>query len=79
MESRTGKLIWVGGWRKNSRLFLDLVKELVRRYARAKVIHLILDNYKIHKSKQVKAALEQYGGRVRLHFLPPYCPEENRI
>lgn len=79
MDSRTGKLIWVGGMRKNSLLFIDLVEELVRRHREASVIHIILDNYKIHKSKQTKAVIRRYGGRVKLHFLPPYCPDENRI
>ena len=43
------------------------------------MLHLILDNYTIHSSKIVQAALAEWGERLRLHFLPPYCPEENRI
>jgi len=41
--------------------------------------HLILDNYRIHSSLQTKAALARLEGRVVLHFLPPYCPDHNRI
>jgi transposase len=43
------------------------------------VIHVILDNYRIHDSKITQAALRGHGGRIRLHFLPPYCPNDNRI
>lgn len=43
------------------------------------MIHVILDNnYVIHKSHVVRAALQTMGN-TRLHFLPPYCPNKNRI
>jgi len=43
-------------------------------------LHLILDNYRIHQSNIVFAALAGYLARkVKLHFLPPYCPDHNRI
>jgi hypothetical protein len=32
----------------------------------------------IHKSKATRTALRLMP-RIRLHFLPPYCPDENRI
>ena len=35
--------------------------------------------YRIHTSKITQAALLALGGRVVLHFLPPYCPDHNRI
>ena len=40
---------------------------------------MVLDNFKIHDSKQVRAWLEEHGTRFRLNFLPPYCPDDNRI
>lgn len=79
LEARCGRLIWVGGMRKNSLLFLQLLKELLRRYPAARRIHLILDNFRIHDSEAVHQALAQWGGRICLHFLPPYCPNHNRI
>jgi transposase len=42
-------------------------------------IEFALDNYRIHTSKITQAALLAFGGRVVLHFLPPYCPNENKI
>ena len=79
LDARTGLLHWVEGTRKTSALFLALLAELLRVYTDAPVIHVILDNYKIHDSKITQAALCGWGGRIRLHFLPPYCPNDNKI
>jgi transposase len=43
------------------------------------VIHVVLDNYTIHSSRQTRLWLEEFGQKFRLHFLPPYCPDDNRI
>jgi transposase len=80
LDVRTGVLIWVEGERKTSYLFLDLLDRLRQEYPEARCLHLILDNYRIHKSDIVFAALGGYlAGKVQLHFLPPYCPDHNRI
>ncbi len=42
-------------------------------------IRLILDNYRIHSSRIVQAALSHRLKKISLHFLPPYCPNENKI
>jgi len=77
-EVRTGRIHWVTGARKTSSLFIELLKELLRAYASTKVVHVILDNYIIHKSRQTLLALSSMP-RIRLHFLPPYCPAFNPI
>ena len=51
----------------------------IRQHKRARRIHIILDNYIIHSSKITQRFLAQFAGRVVLHFLPPYCPDANRI
>jgi len=80
LNARTGRLTWVEADRKDSLLFVLQLWQLVGRdYPHAKRIHLILDNYRIHSSLQTKAALARLDGRVVLHFLPPYCPDHNRI
>ena len=80
LNARTGRLTWVEADRKNSQLFILQLWQLVGRdYPQAKRIHLILDNYRIHSSLQTQAALARLDGRVVLHFLPPYCPDHNRI
>ena len=79
MDAKTDKLVWVKRERKNSRLFIDLLKKLRVTYADKAVIHVVLDNYAIHSSKQTRLWLAEFGGKFRLHFLPPYCPDDNRI
>jgi len=80
LNARTGRLTWVEADRKNSTLFILQLWILVARdYPNAKRIHLILDNYRIHSSRQTQAALATLNGRIVLHFLPPYCPDHNRI
>ena len=36
-------------------------------------------HYVIHKTARVEALLQQMGAKIRLHVLPPYCPDHNRI
>jgi transposase len=78
---KTRRLIYVEGERKNSLLFLELLHTLATKvYPNAKRIHLILDNYGIHDSLQVRLAMKSAAAeRLELHFLPPYCPDHNRI
>lgn len=78
---RTRRLIDVEGEQKNSLLFLRSLHKLVTKtYPNAQWIHLILDNYGIHDSLQVRLALKSpTAAKLKLHFLPPYCPDHNRI
>ncbi len=78
---KTRRLIYVEGERKNSLLFLELLHKLATKtYPKATRIHIILDNYGIHDSLQVRLALKsETAQRLKLHFLPPYCPDHNRI
>lgn len=78
-DPRIGRLVCVDGDRKAVWLFLNLLRALLRVYRSMRRIHLILDNYTIHKSLPVLAFLRTIGRKIQLHFLPPYCPEENRI
>ncbi len=79
LDARTGEIIWVEGASKRSGLFCDNVDAIMDRHRNANHVHIILDNYIIHKSKITRRRLEKYEGRLTLHFLPPYCPNANRI
>ena len=79
MDAATDRVVWVKGERKNSRLFIELLKKLRVTYAQKAVIHVVLDNFVIHSSKQTRLWLAEFGQKFRLHFLPPYCPDDNRI
>ena len=79
LDVRTGELVWVEGESKTGELFVRLLWTLINRYRDAAVIHVILDNYSIHSSSFVNLCLRSAGGKIRLHFLPPYCPDHNSI
>lgn len=40
-------------------------------------IHLVVDRHSAHRSKAVRAWLEEHADRIELHFLPSYSPELN--
>ena len=75
----TQELVCVDGPKKTSDLFISLVDRLVERHTGKGKIHLVLDNYIIHHSKKTRKAVEKHNGLVVLHFLPPYCPDDNPI
>lgn len=79
LDACSGRLTCVEARRKNSALFVALLGALLEEYPESRAIHVILDNFRIHHSRIAQAALHAFGGRIRLHFLPPYCPDANRI
>jgi transposase len=79
IDTRSGKLVWIVGESKNSDLFIRQMHDLSKRYRRYRKIHLVLDNYIIHSSRKTRRALAELGGRVVLHYLPPYCQANNPI
>jgi putative transposase len=72
LHATTGHVVWVTSERKNSRLFIELLKKASRSYRRARRIHLILDNYSAHTSWETQRFLDRLGPRFELHFLPAY-------
>jgi transposase len=79
LDVRTGEVHWVEAEKKDSWLFVEMLHHLTEVYPKAPAIHVILDNFSIHGSKIAQVALSHFAKKVRLHFLPPYCPEHNRI
>jgi transposase len=79
LDVRSGQLHTTGADRKNAALFCDLLRLVAAQYPRARRVHVVVDNYGIHLARATEKTLADLGGRVILHFLPPYCPDANRI
>lgn len=80
LDVRTGTLHMTGAARKGAALFCDLLRHLAATYGPdVRRIHLIIDNYGIHTARATQRLLATLGDRIVLHFLPPYCPDANRI
>jgi transposase len=58
---------------------IRLLESIEAFYPMLALIHVFLDNARYHHAKLVRAWLERPGCRIRLHFIPPYCPHLNPI
>jgi len=58
-----------------SKIFLQFLKRLIRQSDRK--VFLIVDNHRAHKSKTVNKWLTENVERIKLYYLPSYCPELN--
>ena len=79
LDARTGKIAFVDAPSKSSALFCMLLWRLATTHKHSRRIHVIVDNFVIHSSKITQRCLADLGGRIALHFLPPYCRDANRI
>ena len=58
---------------------IRLLEALEALYPFMVCIHVFLDNASYHHAKLVKEWLARPGRRIKLHFLPPFCPHLNPI
>lgn len=59
----------------NSSKLIDFMGRLIRDVE--KKVFLILDNLRVHHSKDVQKWLEEHKDRIEVFYLPPYAPEYN--
>lgn len=78
LNAESGELVWLASDKKNSAVFIEWLARLHARYSDSRLIHVVCDNYIIHKSKKTRQAISRLGN-IELHFLPPYSPEHNPI
>jgi transposase len=58
---------------------IRLLQALEAAYPLLAMVHVFLDNAKYHHAKLVQEWLAQPGRRIKLHFVPAYCPHLNPI
>jgi hypothetical protein len=56
-----------------------LLMAIEAMYPGKRMIHLFLDNARYHHVKLMQASLARPGCRIRLHFIPAYCPHLDPI
>ena len=56
-----------------------LLMAIEAMYPGKRLIHVFLDNARYHHAKLVQQWLARSGCRVRLHFIPSYCPHLDPI
>ena len=58
---------------------IQLLQKLLITNPRMHAIHVFADNARYHHARAVRQWLATAGTRIKLHFLPPYCPHLNPI
>src|SRR5512137_269424 len=61
----------------NAQSTIALLQKLEARHPKAQTIYVFCDNARYYRSRLVQAYLA--GSRIKLLFLPPYCPNLNLI
>jgi len=79
IELETGQTHMLEALHVDADSTIRLLAALEARYPRKRLIHLYVDNARYHHARRVKEWLQCPGRRIRLHFLPAYCPHLNPI
>ena len=58
---------------------IRLLESIEAMHPMLALVHVFIDNARYHHAKLVRAWLERPGCRIKLHFVPPYCPHLNPI
>ena len=58
---------------------IALLAQIEALYPTLRLIHVFLDNARYHHARAVQEWLAQPDRRLRLHFIPAYCPHLNPI
>jgi transposase len=74
----TGKILHTIGCSKNRFLFIELLGRIERNYKRFDRVYVVLDNYRIHKARDVEKWFDTHS-RFEPLWLPTYCPRANPI
>lgn len=78
-DTRTGNVYGQCHERKRQVEFIQFLEHLDREIpAGITLIHLVLDNLRVHKGKQVLAWLEKHP-RFKFHFTPVHCSWMNQV
>ena len=75
----TGQTIMKDVLTVNALSTIMLLTAIEAMYPGMRLIHVFLDNARYHHAKLVQAWLARPGCRIKLHFVPAYCPHLNPI
>ena len=79
IDLETGKTRMIEAATVNAISTIMLLKAIEAMYSGKRLIHLFVDNARYHHAKLVQAWLARPGCRIKLHFIPTYCPHLDPI
>jgi len=74
IDLETGRTRMIEAATVNAISMIMLLRAIEAMYPGKRLIHLFVDNARYHHAKLVQAWLGRPGCRVKLHFVPAYCP-----
>jgi transposase len=63
----------------NAQTTMELFDKVQEAYPDKKKIHLVIDNARYYKNKELQKYLRRRKCRIKIHWLPPYSPNLNFI
>ena len=63
----------------NAQTTMELFDKIQAAYPDKKKIHLVVDNARYYKNRELQAYLRKRKCRIKIHWLPPYSPNLNFI
>ena len=79
IDLETGRTRMIEAATVNAISTIMLMRAIEMMYPGKRLIHLFLDNARYHHAKLVQAWLARPGCRIKLHFVPAYCPHLDAI
>jgi transposase len=79
IDLETGKTRMIEAATVNAISTIMLMMSIETMYPCKRLIHLFVDNARYHHAKLVQAWLARPGCRIKLHFVPAYCPHLDPI
>ena len=79
IDLETGKIRMIEAATVNAISMIMLLRAIETMYLGKRLIHLFVDNARYHHARLVQAWLARPGCRIKLHFIPTYCPHLDPI
>jgi transposase len=79
IDLETGQTRMIDVETVNAASTITLLEAIESLYPMLALIHVFLDNARYHHAKLVQDWLVRPDCRIKLHFIPPYCPHLNPI
>jgi transposase len=79
IDLETGKTRMIEVLAANALSTIALLAAIEALYPAMRLIHVFLDNARYHHAVAVQEWLSRPGRRIKLHFVPAYCPHLNPI
>jgi transposase len=79
IDLETGRTRMIEAATVNAISMIMLLRAIETMYPAKRLIHLFVDNARYHHAKLVQAWLARPECRIKLHFIPAYCPHLDPI